>query len=503
MSCNSTNSSESLSCTTAQLLSPPGKGGIAVILLRGPKCRQFLSTIFRPWKSHGDFSQTDRLQLGHLVDPQGTILDEAIVHQADGQVEINIHGGPVVVQKVLACLKAAHCELRIALRAQGPERSRGADCGFSRTGLSGEILSLGNQDDDHDSGCAGLPAVHPLWGNPAIGCEMLELLPRCQSMLAVEAISRQWSGGLSELVRNIRNILSYESYCGAGVPPASTPSRAGLPVLSNVAANSAATAPATASNTSIANELARAADGLAIMQRLLQPCEVVLAGPPNAGKSTLANLLTGRQVSIVHQTPGTTRDYVRELALLDGVPVWITDTAGLWDSPAGDCPHRHDVENQSMRHAQEQIAQADLVVWLWSEPDLPGAMPGAMLPRSLRKHALSDQLPKASNILHVLSKCDLHGGERRQFGKAHQNPNPPPGPSPCDPFELAISAHTGDGIAELKQAIRSRLGLDNLDLSQPRAFTSRQAELLISASRAISEGKVESAQLALDSLLMG
>ena len=81
--------------------------------------------------------------------------------------------------------------------------------------------------------------------------------------------------------------------------------------------------------------LRRAAGRLALIRRLLEPAEVVLAGPPNVGKSTLANALIGRQVSLVHDQAGTTRDWVRHLAVLCGVPVHVTDTAGLWDAPAG------------------------------------------------------------------------------------------------------------------------------------------------------------------------
>jgi tRNA modification GTPase len=117
---------------------------------------------------------------------------------------------------------------------------------------------------------------------------MLEALPQAASELVVAAVSQQWSAGVSQL----------------------------------------------ASDPDVSAELLRsAARRLPMMQKLLSPPEVVLVGPPNVGKSTLANAIVGREVSIVHTIAGTTRDWVREQALLGGVPIWLTDTAGLFDFP--------------------------------------------------------------------------------------------------------------------------------------------------------------------------
>jgi tRNA modification GTPase len=183
-----------------------------------------------------------------------------------------------------------------------------------------------------------------------------------------------------------------------------------------------------------AEQLADAADGLATVDRLLNPPEIVLAGLPNAGKSTLMNHLVGRPVSIVHAQAGTTRDWVREKALFFGVPVWLTDTAGLW----ADADHPVDVE--SVRRAWQQIEQADVVILLSDDGcfELPGEL----------HHPV---------ILRARSKCDQASSD--------------------DP--LAISAQTGAGIDALQRAVLEAVGLANIDPRLPRAITKAQATALL------------------------
>lgn len=119
---------------------------------------------------------------------------------------------------------------------------------------------------------------------------------------------------------------------------------------------------------------------------LRQGALVVLAGPPNAGKSTLLNALLGTDRAIVSPEPGTTRDSIEEALDLDGVPLRLVDTAGLRDAPG-------DIERQGVARAKDLIARADVVLCLLppgedSPPDLP---PGAILLRTK-----SDLLPNTS-----------------------------------------------------------------------------------------------------------
>src|SRR3990167_6946639 len=90
---------------------------------------------------------------------------------------------------------------------------------------------------------------------------------------------------------------------------------------------------------------------------LREGLSIVIAGPPNAGKSTLINRLAGRDIAIVTDIPGTTRDVMREHILLDDLPVQIIDTAGLRDS--------HDpIEREGIKRALAEIKQADCILWV-------------------------------------------------------------------------------------------------------------------------------------------
>ena len=126
-------------------------------------------------------------------------------------------------------------------------------------------------------------------------------------------------------------------------------------------------------------------------RRLCEPATVVVTGAPNVGKSTLANALAGRSRSIVHHLPGTTRDAVRSVVSLGGLPVVIVDTAGLRQAT-------DEIERLGVSVALDEAAACDLVVWVFdhSRPIRDGE---AVYLEGLRR------LP----LLGVINKIDLSG----------------------------------------------------------------------------------------------
>ncbi len=176
-------------------------------------------------------------------------------------------------------------------------------------------------------------------------------------------------------------------------------------------------------------------------RHLTKPWRVVLAGPPNAGKSSLINALLGYRRAIVHPTPGTTRDAVTAVTAIDGWPVELCDTAGLR-------PAINRIEQAGVEQALVEIASADLVL-LVSDPTQPWP-------------AASEQLLKrASNVMVVHSKSDL-----------------PPVSDVSRPAGLRTSSLTSDGIAALEQAIAIRLVPDPPPPGAAVPFTDRQIAMI-------------------------
>ena len=171
---------------------------------------------------------------------------------------------------------------------------------------------------------------------------------------------------------------------------------------------------------------------------------VVIAGPPNAGKSSLMNRLAGYDAAIVTRIPGTTRDPLREYLSVDGLPVCITDTAGF--RPATD-----PVEAEGVRRAQRAVKRADLVLWLVDiREDLTAEASRA------RAEVAGD-----TALTMVRNKVDLVPKQ--------------PGLENCDELPaIRLSALTGDGIALLREHLK---GVSGFGGEAPGAFSARSRHL--------------------------
>ena len=150
--------------------------------------------------------------------------------------------------------------------------------------------------------------------------------------------------------------------------------------------------------------------------------QVVIVGKPNAGKSSLLNLLSGQEAAIVTEVAGTTRDVLREQIDIDGLAVELVDTAGLRDDPDR-------IEAEGIRRAREALDSADAVLWIQdaSDPD----------------QALREELPADTPVAVVHNKIDLTGDQ--------------PG---LRDGETWLSAHSGEGIDALRECIRGLAGYE-------------------------------------------
>ena len=162
---------------------------------------------------------------------------------------------------------------------------------------------------------------------------------------------------------------------------------------------------------------------------LKEGMSVVIAGKPNAGKSSLLNRLAESEAAIVTEIPGTTRDVLREHIQIDGLPLHIIDTAGLRES-------EDVIEQEGVRRAWQQIEQSDRLLYV--------------IDAQVKDEPLEDvlaQVPDNVGITYVYNKTDLSGDE---IGLQESDAG----------TEIYLSAKTGDGIDSLRQHLKQCMGYE-------------------------------------------
>ncbi len=166
--------------------------------------------------------------------------------------------------------------------------------------------------------------------------------------------------------------------------------------------------------------------------------QLVIVGKPNAGKSSLMNLLSGQDAAIVTEIAGTTRDVLREQIDIDGLAVELIDTAGLRDNPDR-------IEEEGIRRARKALETADAVLWIQDAADAA-------------HNELGEDLPRGIPVTVVRNKVDLTGEAPGAAGKNTVN----------------LSAKTGRGIEALRDQIKALAGYEDRGEG---AFTARRRHL--------------------------
>jgi tRNA modification GTPase len=162
--------------------------------------------------------------------------------------------------------------------------------------------------------------------------------------------------------------------------------------------------------------------------------KLVIAGKPNAGKSSLLNALSGRETAIVTAIEGTTRDVLREHIQIDGMPLHVVDTAGLRDS-------EDEIEREGIRRAWSEIESADCILLVVDSNAVDEKVEG--IAELWPQHTIKTN--RDIPVIVIKNKCDLSAQPARIQ-------------SLDDVTEVHLSAKTGEGLDLLKQHLKQRMG---------------------------------------------
>jgi len=347
--------------TIFALATAQGKAGVAVVRVSGPAAFDACLSIA------GAVPDMRQSSLRRLKAADGTHLDEALVltfpagqsFTGENVVEFQLHGSIAVVRAVLSELG-----LLEGLRLAEPGE-------FTRRALENERLDLAQIE-----GLADL-------------IEAESEAQRRQALRVLEGkLGDRAEGWRRDLIRAAALIEATIDFADEEVPENVFPEV--LELLSKVE-----------------TQLKEEAEGAKVAERIREGFEIAIVGAPNAGKSTLLNMLAGREAAITSEYAGTTRDVIEVRMDLNGLPVTLLDTAGLRET---DDP----IEGIGINRAIQRAGQADLRVFLLSDEPLP-------------------MTPEPEDIV-LRGKADVFIGE---------------GPG--------VSGKTGEGVSELVQSISTIL----------------------------------------------
>ena len=378
---------QGLDDTIVAIATAPGRGAIGVVRVSGLALTAIMQALC------GRALQARRATYLPLLDAHGQAIDHGLAiyfrgpHSYTGEdvLELQAHGGPVVLQLLLArCLEA------------------GAGVG-ARLALPGEFTQRAFVNGKLDLAQA----------------EAVSDLIDASTEAAARSAARSLKGQFSDEIRRLANqLVELRTLVEATLdfPDEEIDFLEKADARGRMAAIAAA----------LVAVLSRARQGALLREGI----KVVLAGQPNVGKSSLLNALAGVELAIVTPLAGTTRDRVSETIQIDGIPIHVTDTAGLRDS-------NDEIERLGIARTWQAVADADLVLFLH---DLTRAAEPAYATAEIQ---LAMQLAKAlggnERLLHVYNKADATGQATLPEG-------------------VLISALTGQGLQELRQAVLRFVG---------------------------------------------
>lgn len=399
--------------TIAAVATPPGRGGVGIVRLSGPAVRRIAEALTGSlpeprFARYCAFRRADQSTIDN-----GIALFFPAPHSFTGDdvLELQGHGGPVVMDMLLT--RAIELGARLARPGEFSERAF----------LNGKL------------DLAQAEAV----------ADLIESGSEQAARAALRSLQGEFSARIDALVEELVQLRMY-------VESAIDFPEEEIDFLSDGAVSGRL------------DELLHRVD--AVLDSAQQGCllrdgmTVVIAGKPNAGKSSLLNRLVAREAAIVTDIPGTTRDVLREYIHIDGMPLHVIDTAGLRDSA-------DQVEQEGIRRAWHEIGRADRILLVIDDREGIGEAERAILAR------LENKAP----LTLIRNKTDL-------TGRAHGLREGELGP------EVSLSARTGEGVEALRAHLKTCVGYHGV---AEGAFLARRRHLdaLERARRSLVQGRTQ------------
>jgi tRNA modification GTPase len=379
--------------TIIALATPPGPSAIALLRMSGPQAHaaasQFIKAKLPVRKAvHADFIADGAL----LDDVVVTAWEKPASYTGEDLIEISCHGNMLIVEKIIA----ACCAAGARLSQPGEFTQRAFENGKMDLTQAEAVMDVIQAQSERS-----LAAAHRLRGG---------------------ALAVQTGSARETLLNNLAHLEAYIDFPDEDIKPEVQDTF--RKTVSDLIAGTD-------------RLLATAREG----KRLREGLTVVLAGAPNAGKSSLLNRLLNADRAIVSPLPGTTRDTIEAAILLEGIRIRLIDTAGLREG--GD-----EIEQLGMARTRDAVAQADLIL---------------QIEDGLAPHGLDVPHATATPVLHVRTRSDLAGFL--------------PGAG------LSLSSVTGDGLDRLKQEIVRVLQLDASLAGQEEVAINTRHETALTRAR--------------------
>ena len=397
---------------------PPGRGGVGILRISGPKAQEVAQAVL------GKLPKARFAEYLPFLANDGSTLDEGIAlffpnpHSFTGEdvLELQGHGGPVILDLLLKRI----------LEISGVRIARPGE--FSERAFLNDKLDLAQAE------------------------AIADLIDASSEQAAKSAIS-SLQGVFSKKVNSLVESLIH------------------LRIFTEAAIDFPEEEIDFLSDGKIEAELNQVIQRLNEVRQeakqgslLREGMKVVIAGRPNAGKSSLLNALAGRDAAIVTNIAGTTRDVLREHIHIDGMPLHIIDTAGLREAS-------DEVERIGIERAWQEIEQADRVLFMVDSTTTNETNPEKLWPEFI------ERLPKNMPVTVIRNKADLTGealGYSEEEGYAL----------------IQLSARTGEGVTLLREHLKQAMGFSS---STEGGFLARRRHLqaLEKASEHLNNGQYQ------------